>query len=114
MKSPLDLITMQDLFSNLKPATVFEFGSYSGGSALWFADMLKCFSVKSNVYSVDISFDCLHETAKKREDITFIKADVTKEMDKIFPEKMLKVFSFIRIPFLQFCKVVDKFCIPYR
>mgnify|MGYP002803382480 FL=1 len=90
MKSPLDLITMQDLFSSLKPATVIEFGSYSGGSALWFADMVKCFGIKSNVYSVDISFDCLHETAKKREDITFIKADVTKEMDKIFPEKMLK------------------------
>jgi hypothetical protein len=56
--------------------------------------MLKCFGVKSKVYSVDISFDCLHETTKKREDITFMKADASKEMEKIFPEKMLKVFSF--------------------
>jgi cephalosporin hydroxylase len=93
MKSPLDLITLQDLFGREKPATVIEFGSYTGGCALWYADVLKCFGIKSHVYSIDISLDCLHKTAKMREDITFIKADVTKDMEKIFPEKMLKVFS---------------------
>ncbi|CAB3985265.1 rhamnosyl O-methyltransferase-like [Paramuricea clavata] len=90
LKSSLDLITMQDLFGREKPATVIEFGSYTGGCALWYADLLKCFGVKSHVYSIDISLDCLHKTAKMREDITFIKADVTKDMEKVFPEKMLK------------------------
>ncbi len=99
MKSPLDLVTLQDVFCREKPATVIELGSYSGGCALWFADMLKCFGTKYHVYSVDISFDCLHEKVKKREDITFIKGDLAKEVQKIFPERMLKVlymrFSFI-------------------
>ncbi len=58
-----------------------------------YADIVKCFGRKCSIYSLDISFDCLHETAKKRDDITFIKADVSKEMAKVFPEKMLKVFD---------------------
>ena len=92
LKSSFDLITLQDLLFREKPATIIEFGSYTGGSALWCADVLKSFGTKSHIYSVDISHDCLHETAKKREDITFFISDVTKDMEKTFPEKMLKVF----------------------
>ena len=93
LKTSVDLITLQDLICREKPATIIEFGSYSGGCALWFADLVKCFGIHSHIYSVDISFGCLHEKVKKREDITFIKADLLKEMEKAFPEKMLKVFS---------------------
>lgn len=93
MKNPLDLVALQDFMSRVKPTTVIEIGSFAGGCALWYADMLKCFGIKSHVYSVDISLSCVHELAKKRhDDITFLKADVTKEMEKIFPEEMLKVY----------------------
>ncbi|XP_028404525.1 uncharacterized protein LOC114527111 isoform X1 [Dendronephthya gigantea] len=90
MKSAVDLVTLQDLLGREKPATVIEFGSYAGGCALWYADTLKCFGVKSHVYSLDITSECLHETVKKRDDITFITADVSKDVEKVLPEKMLK------------------------
>lgn len=90
MKGPFEIVIFNDFFIREKPATVIELGSYSGGCALWMADTLKCFGVKSHVYSVDYNFDNLDDLAKSSPDITFIKGDL-KNIENVFPEKMLKV-----------------------
>ncbi len=55
VKSPLDIGLYLQLLSRLAPRSVIEIGSYAGGSALWFADMLTAQGVESpRVVSVDL------------------------------------------------------------
>ena len=61
-----------------------------GGSALWTADMLKMFGIKSRVLSMDIDLSLLDPVAKEYPDVTFIEGD-SDDIEKYFPEKLLKV-----------------------
>ncbi len=45
LKCPFDLSIYQDVIWNLKPATIIEFGTFKGGSALWLADMLQIYGL---------------------------------------------------------------------
>lgn len=54
-KCPFDLAIYTELLFDLKPRTVIELGSWSGGSALWLADMLQVLGLSDTVlYSLDI------------------------------------------------------------
>ena len=55
----------------LKPATILEFGSGQGASAIWFADLLSQFNYSTHVYSVDI-----HPPDLEYEGVTFLERDV--------------------------------------
>ena len=81
---------MQQLLWEVKPQTVIEIGAYMGGSALWVADMLKMFGIKSRVLSMDIDLSLLDPVAKKYPDVTFIEGD-SNDIEKYFPEELLKV-----------------------
>ena len=91
MKDALDLVILQSLIYIERPVTIFELGTYSGGSALWLADIARSFDIRCHVYSIDISFECLHEKAKSNKDITFLLADASKDMEKVLPAEKLKV-----------------------
>lgn len=52
-KSPLDLWNYQEIMSELKPCLVVEFGTYKGGSALFFAEVLSRISPEGLVLTVD-------------------------------------------------------------
>ena len=54
LKSPFDLALYSMLLSNIKPRSIIEIGSKSGGSAVWFADQLEAFEAHAHVYSLDI------------------------------------------------------------
>ncbi len=54
IKNPFDFALYPLLIWNLKPRTIIEIGSKSGGSALWFGDLLENFGIDGQVYSVDI------------------------------------------------------------
>ena len=54
-KNPFDLALYQMLLWQQKPRTLIEIGSKWGGSALWFADVLRSFGVDSEIHSVDIT-----------------------------------------------------------
>lgn len=66
MKCPNDLWIYQDLIWRIKPTTIVETGTYTGGSALWFAFLLDMARIKDGrVLTVDIkdyrkSADVLH------------------------------------------------------
>ena len=53
-KCPFDLALYSQLIWELKPGAILEVGSRFGGSALWFADQLRCAGLDSPVLSVDI------------------------------------------------------------
>lgn len=54
LKNPFDLALYQLLVWEQKPRTVIEIGSHAGGSALWFADLLRTYGIEGTVHSVDI------------------------------------------------------------
>jgi cephalosporin hydroxylase len=54
LKNPFDLALYPRLLWQLKPHTVIEIGSKSGGSGLWLGDLLTSFGIEGHVYSVDI------------------------------------------------------------
>ncbi|HXW71452.1 MAG TPA: CmcI family methyltransferase [Methylocella sp.] len=54
VKCPIDLAIYAKLLWDLRPGSVIEIGSYQGGSALWFADMLTTYGLACPVVSVDL------------------------------------------------------------
>lgn len=54
LKNPFDVALYPMLLWQLKPRTIIEIGSKSGGSALWFGDLLGNLGIDGRVHSVDI------------------------------------------------------------
>ena len=55
LKNPFDLAIYPLLISKLKPGTIIEIGSASGGSALWLRDLVRNLELPSKIYSFDIN-----------------------------------------------------------
>ena len=53
-KSVSDMWNYQEIIFELKPSLVLEFGTCSGGSALFFSTVLQCVNRKSKVLSIDV------------------------------------------------------------
>jgi cephalosporin hydroxylase len=53
LKSPFDVVLYLQLLQRLRPGTVIEVGTYEGGSALWFADMMATIGLTPCVVSID-------------------------------------------------------------
>lgn len=54
LKNPFDLAIYSQLLWTLKPKTIVEVGSKSGGSAIWFAHQLAVFQPEFRVFSIDL------------------------------------------------------------
>jgi len=54
LKNPFDLAIYSQLLWMLKPRTILEIGSESGGSALWFAHQLDAFYSECRIFSLDV------------------------------------------------------------
>lgn len=52
-KSPSDMWNYQEIISEMKPGLIVEFGTYKGGSALFFANVLRQLGHRSRVLTVD-------------------------------------------------------------
>jgi len=89
MKHSLDIIIQEQLLWELKPQTIFEFGCYSGASALWLSDTMKRYEVETHLYTLDLDTSLVSPLAKNNKNITVIEDDVAN-VAKIFPEEMLK------------------------
>ncbi len=90
IKSPDDMLIFQQLFWNLRPATIIELGTFTGGSAIWMADMLRQMEIESRIYSMDINLSLVEEQVKKLqpENLTFLKGD-SNAIEKTFTEEFL-------------------------
>lgn len=75
VKSPIDIQLYSMLIWELKPATIIEFGSFQGGSGLWFADQLQSQLGAGAVHSFDINPEAVSERAR-HPFLTFRQADL--------------------------------------
>jgi cephalosporin hydroxylase len=73
LKNPLDVALYQILFSQARPKTVIEIGSYQGTSALWFSDMMRTNETPGRVISLDV---LPPSPPFERPEISFIRGDV--------------------------------------
>ena len=91
MKNPNDLSVYYQLFTHVRPKVVFEMGTYSGASAIWYDDAAKSLDLDCHIYSIDIEPLLLDEGLKQRKPNTvdFIIGDTTK-IEDAFPPSMLK------------------------
>jgi cephalosporin hydroxylase len=71
LKNPFDLAIYSQLLWRLKPRTIVEIGSESGGSALWFAHQLDAFQAECRIFSIDLIK--VEEVRHPR--ITFLEGD---------------------------------------
>lgn len=53
LKSVLDMWNYQEIIYDFKPSLIVEFGTYAGGSTLFFSSVLKAVSPRSRVLTVD-------------------------------------------------------------
>jgi cephalosporin hydroxylase len=85
LKNPFDFAIYPVLIWKTKPKTIFEIGSKSGGSALWFGDMLDSFGLDGHIYSLDVVRvkDVTHPK------VTFLEGD-GRALEKSFTPDFLR------------------------
>lgn len=91
IKTPDDLTIFQQLFWHLRPATIIELGTFTGGSAIWMADMLRMMDIEAHIYSMDIDPSTLEDQVKKLkpENVTFLTGN-SHAIEKTFTEEFLR------------------------
>jgi cephalosporin hydroxylase len=82
LKNPFDLALYTLLLSNLRPRTIIEIGSYSGGSGLWFSAQARGLELDANVYSYDIN----PPNGLDSENLKFYYGDVQQLYNSNLPE----------------------------
>lgn len=74
LKSPMDMWNYQEILWDLKPALVIEFGTYHGGSALFFAMVIRQMSQKFCVLSVDVDHSPVGSLVERDPDIMLLES----------------------------------------
>jgi cephalosporin hydroxylase len=67
----------QEILFELKPSLVIEFGSARGGSALFFANIMRQIGAPFKVLSVDVHHGPLHPAPQRDSDILFVESRST-------------------------------------
>ncbi|MCX7861687.1 MAG: cephalosporin hydroxylase family protein [Bacteroidales bacterium] len=88
LHNPFDYLLYQMLIFDVKPDLIIEIGSYNGGSALYFSDLLDLIG-KGEVHTIDIK-DNIAPLVKQKKNIKFFfngyenyDLSLTKEFNKI-------------------------------
>ena len=91
IKNPQELSVYHQFFYHVRPSTVIELGTFSGASAVWYADTATILGLDCHVYSLDIDHTLIHDTIKKTkpDNVTFILGDCNK-IEEAFPSSMLQ------------------------
>jgi cephalosporin hydroxylase len=65
VKTPNDIMAMQQIFTETRPELVIETGVYLGGSALMFASLLDLLGIDGKVVAVDIDLAAVRDRVKE-------------------------------------------------
>nr|WP_232066771.1 CmcI family methyltransferase [Mycobacterium parmense] len=76
-KSASDMWNYQEILFELKPSLVIEFGTNQGGSALFFASVMRQIGAPFKVLSVDVYHGPLEPRARRDSDILFVESRST-------------------------------------
>ncbi|HTD38717.1 MAG TPA: CmcI family methyltransferase [Candidatus Limnocylindrales bacterium] len=74
LKSVLDLWNYQEIIVALRPSLIIEFGSFAGGSALFFAHVLRAARIDGRVLTVDVDQSRTASAARDEPLIEFLQA----------------------------------------
>jgi cephalosporin hydroxylase len=99
-KSVSDMWNYQEILFDLKPSLVIEFGTAHGGSALFFADIMRKVGKPFKVLSVDISHGRLQPAPQRDPDILFVKSSSTvpaiaEQIQRLKSEFPGKIFAIL-------------------
>ena len=72
LKSPMDLWNYQEIIFSLKPSLLIEFGSFNGGSALFFASLLRQMGKPFKILTVDVDHSRIPEQVRTDPAIEFL------------------------------------------
>ncbi len=72
LKSPSDMWNYQEILSILNPSLVIEFGTRFGGSALFFAGVMRQLGNRFKVLSVDIDSSNISERTRRDPDVELL------------------------------------------
>ena len=81
-KNPFDLAIYLKLLWDLKPGTIIEIGSLSGGSGLFFSDQSRLLGLDTTVWSFDIN----PVTGMDTPTLRFLEADIHSLSDSALPK----------------------------
>ena len=84
VKDPFDIALYPMLLWELRPRTLFEIGSKSGGSGVWFGDQLRTFGIDGHVYSIDV----VPVRGMNRENVTFMEGNGQELGQVLTPERL--------------------------
>jgi cephalosporin hydroxylase len=71
-KSPMDMWNYQEILVSLKPSIVIEFGTWHGGSALFFSSVMRQIGGPHVIVSVDITASRISEKTKSDPNIRLL------------------------------------------
>ena len=99
-KSVSDMWNYQEILFELKPSLVIEFGTRFGGSALFFANVMRHTSQPFKVLSVDISHKFLDPIAQRDPDILFVESSsvapvIAEQIQRLKGEYPDKIFAIL-------------------
>lgn len=79
MKSVSDMWNYQEIITEIKPAVIVEFGSFAGGSAIFFNMIGRAVNPDIKVLSVDIDHGLLDSRVKEYPEIEFLESSSTEK-----------------------------------
>jgi len=79
LKSVSDMWNYQEIISALCPSLVIEFGTYNGGSALYYSTILNQVNSNSKVFSVDINHSMVPEYILSNPHIEFLECSSSEK-----------------------------------
>lgn len=81
LKSPMDMWNYQEILVELQPSLIIEFGTWYGGSALFFASVMRQIGKPFLVFSVDTSSARISEKAKADPNLRLVtKSSISGEV----------------------------------
>ncbi len=85
LKSVSDMWNYQEIICAIQPSLIIEFGTFNGGSALYYSTILKLIKAHSKVFSVDIKHSAVPEIVLTNPHIELLECSSTdtKVADRI-------------------------------
>src|SRR5882724_2480099 len=80
MKSVSDMWSYQEILHSLRPSLLLEFGTFYGGSAMFFASILRQLGAPFRVLSVDVDHSHVYDAVKQDSAIELLTASSSGEM----------------------------------
>lgn len=99
-KSVSDMWNYQEILSELQPSLVIEFGTRYGGSAVYFANIMRQIGQPFKVLTVDNSHKALDPRARREPDVLFVESSSTdpaiaEQIQRLKNEYPGKIFAIL-------------------